>query len=103
MIDRIKEGLGMTEKKTSYASDIVLGEKYRDEQTGIEGTATSISFYQYACERICLELVVEGKIEEFVFDAPRLTHIETNQRATSEKTGGPDRGERNRRSRIPTR
>ena len=103
MIDRIKEGLGMTEKQTSYGSDIVLGEKYRDEQTGIEGIATSVSFYQHACERVVLELVVEGKIEEFVFDAPRLTHIETNQKATSEKTGGPDRGERNMRPRIPAR
>ena len=103
MIERIKEGLGMAEKKNSYASDIVLGERYRDEQTGIEGVATSVSFYQHACERVVLELVVEGKIEEFVFDAPRLTHVETNRKATSEKTGGPDRGERGMRPRVPSR
>ena len=103
MIEQIKESLGMTEKRTKYASDIVLGEKYRDEQTGIEGIATSVSFYQHACERVVLELVVEGKIEEFAFDAPRLTHVETNRKATSEKTGGPDRGERDRRPRTPTR
>jgi hypothetical protein len=79
-------------EKTKYESDIVLGERYRDEQTGIEGVATIISFFQHACERVSLELVVDGKIEEFTFDSPRLTRVSTGERATAEKTGGPDRG-----------
>ena len=103
MMEAIKKGLSMTEKKTSYGSDVLLGEKYRDGQTGIEGTAIAVIFFQHACERVELELVVDKKIETYTFDAPRLTHIETNHRATSEKTGGPDRGERGMRPKTPTR
>lgn len=86
-----------------YKSDIVLGERYVDEQTGIEGVATTVAFFQYACERTSLEVVVAGKIEEYTFDAPRLTHVSTGERATSEKTGGPDRGESRMRPVTPTR
>jgi hypothetical protein len=77
--------------KENYRSDIKLGEKYRDDQTGIEGVATATSFFQHACERICLEYVVEGKIQETYFDAPRLTHVVTGKIAVSERTGGPAR------------
>lgn len=90
--------------KQNYESDIVLGDKYRDDQLGIEGVATSVHFYQFACERVNLELVTpDGKIEEYTFDAPRLTHLPTGQKAETEKTGGPDRGERSVRPRTPTR
>jgi hypothetical protein len=75
--------------KTEYGSDIELGKRYRDPQTGIEGVATAISFYQYACQRVSLELVVAGKIEEYGFDAPRLVSVETNERAQTARTGGP--------------
>lgn len=75
----------------AFKSDIKLGERYKDTQTGIEGTATAVSFYQYGCERVNLEAVVEGKIEEYGFDAPRLTHIDTNVRAESPRRGGPDK------------
>jgi hypothetical protein len=75
-----------------YASDIVLGERYLDEQTGIEGTAIALSFFQFGCERVSLELVVEGKIEEYGFDAPRLTRVNTGEKAETSATGGPARG-----------
>lgn len=75
----------------SYPSDIELGKRYRDEQTGIEGTATAITFHQYACERVLIEFIHPQKgLEELAFDAPRLTSVETGERATTEKTGGPD-------------
>lgn len=74
---------------TDYATDIVLGTRYVDEQTGIEGTATAVCFYQYACERVTLEVVVAGKIEEYGFDAPRLRAVESGERARSERPGGP--------------
>ena len=77
--------------KHGYESDVVLGERYRDEQTGIEGIAVSVTFFQYACERIAIETVIDRKIEEYVFDSPRLTHLESGKQATAEKTGGPDR------------
>lgn len=78
----------MSEK---YKSDIQLGEKYRDSQTGIEGTATAVTFHQYGCERVMLEAVVQGKIEEYGFDAPRLVHIATQRQAQTTRTGGPEK------------
>lgn len=77
--------------KQKYASDIKLGERYLDKQTGIEGVAASVHFYQFGCERVTLEAVVQGKIEEYSFDAPRLTHKETDITATTTRTGGPDK------------
>lgn len=78
--------------KQKYQTDIRLGERYRDEQTGIEGVATGLTFFQYGCERVNVEAVVAGKIEEYGFDAPRLTHVETQRRAESTRTGGPEKG-----------
>ena len=82
----------MFEKKQKYETDIQLGERYIDEQTGISGTATVVSFYQHGCERVSIEAVVNGEIKEYGFDAPRLTHAETGRQATTTRTGGPDRG-----------
>lgn len=79
---------------TTFNTDIILGDKYKDTQTGIEGTAISVHFYQYACERVAIEAVIEGKIEEYYFDAPRLEHKETGAKVEVQdgKTGGPHRG-----------
>lgn len=77
--------------KKNYGSDIVLGERYLDKQTGYEGVATSVSFFQHACERVVLENydAERKQIKEMVFDAPRLTSIKTGKTATTDKTGGP--------------
>lgn len=79
--------------KQKYESDIKLGERYKDGQTGYEGVATSIYFYQHACERVCLETFDEKRqnVIEAVFDSPRLVHVKTGQQATTDKTGGPAR------------
>lgn len=77
--------------KESYKTDIKLGEKYRDSQTGIEGAATAVTFHQYGCERVMIEAVVAGKIEEYGFDAPRLVHVATQQQARTTRTGGPEK------------
>ena len=79
-------------KKLKYESDIKLGELYEDKQTGIKGHATGLFFYQHGCERVNIEVVVAGKIEEYSFDAPRLTHVETQKVATTTRTGGPAKG-----------
>ncbi len=81
----------------NYQTDIQLGERYRDDQTGIEGTATAITFYQHGCERASIENVHEGEIKEYGFDAPRLTHIASGETAKTTKTGGPARGVSDRR------
>lgn len=78
--------------KQKYETDIVLGERYRDDQTGIEGVATSIAFFQHACERVVVEKMLEtGELKEYAFDSPRLTHITSGVKATSNRPGGPDR------------
>lgn len=77
---------------TAYDSDVVVGERYRDEQTGLEGVATAVHFYQYACERATVEhLNNDGEVTETTFDAPRLVSLATGVRATTERTGGPAR------------
>lgn len=77
--------------KHTYRTDIILGDRYVDKQTGIRGTATSVCFFQHSCERVVLEAVIEGKIEEYQFDAPRLTHEKTDVTATTVRPGGPGR------------
>lgn len=76
---------------TSYKTDIVLGETYKDAQTGYEGVATAICFFQYACERVTIECFdgIRKMVIEQSFDAPRLTHVKTGVRAKTERTGGP--------------
>lgn len=83
--------MGLFNGSTEYKSDIVLGEKYIDKQTGYEGVATSVSFFQHACERVVIEAFDDRRkqVIESVFDAPRLTHIKTQKVATTTKTGGP--------------
>lgn len=92
--------------KVKYESDITVGKRYRDPQTGIEGTATSVHFYQYACERVTLELLLkDGKLEEYTFDSPRLESVESGKRATSDRTGGPGDGVRqaSAQAQVPSR
>jgi hypothetical protein len=76
-----------------YETDIKLGEKYREERSGIEGTAVAISFYEFGCERATIEHFnpSKGEIHEYTFDAPRLTSVETGQKAETSKSGGPAR------------
>lgn len=75
----------------SYKSDIKLGERYADDQTGYEGVATSVTFYQHACERVCIENYDANRkeVKEAIFDAPRLRHIRSGRVPTVDKTGGP--------------
>ena len=79
--------------KKAYRSDIVLGEKYRDEQTGYEGIANAIYFFQYGCERVTIESydATTKNIRTETFDAPRLVHVATGKRAQVTRTGGPDK------------
>ena len=85
-----------------YPSDIILGDKYQDEQTGIEGVATAAHFYQHACERITLEFIHPQRgLQELTFDAPRLKSLKTGKVAKVKKTGGPARAGESRE--VPQR
>jgi hypothetical protein len=77
----------------TYRSDLVLGEKYRDKGTGLEGQLVVISFFEHACERGTLRyLDTNRQLQDASFDAPELVHVASEQAARTQKTGGPDRG-----------
>ncbi len=71
-----------------------MGERYKDAQTGIEGVATSLHFYQHACERVTLEAVSgkTGELVEYAFDAPRIVAVAApDMPVRQQRTGGPAR------------
>lgn len=74
---------------TDLHTDIIFGDKYEDVVTGLQGTATAITHYQFACERITLEFLKDGELKYESFDAPRMRHIKTGAVATTTRTGGP--------------
>lgn len=83
--------------KEAYKSDLKLGEKYRDNTTGLEGTLISIHFYEHACERGTLRYVDNDKnVQEVSFDAPELVEVKTNRLAAVDRPGGPARAEGHR-------
>lgn len=73
----------------SYESQIELGKKYRDTDTGFEGTASSVHFYEHACERVNLKTLSEGKVIECSFDAPELESVDTGKKVETKRPGGP--------------
>lgn len=77
--------------KTAFKSDIILGDRYLDKQTGFEGVATAIYFFQFGCERVNVEAfdATTKEIRTNTFDAPRLTNLRTRKTATVTRTGGP--------------
>lgn len=78
----------------TYKSDLLLGARYRDKGTGIEGNLTSIHFYEHACERGNLRYVDrDGNVQEASFDAPELLRVDVEPPAPvrQQRTGGPSR------------
>lgn len=75
--------------KTKHSTDVVLGDEYRDPITGLVGTATAVTFYLHACERVTLEYARDGKAAYESFDAPRLVHTVTETSPALTRTGGP--------------
>lgn len=79
-------------KKQKYESEIIMGDTYRDKQTGVQGIATAVTFFQHACVRVDLEVVNNGDIKLYGFDAPRLEHVSSASeppKTERAKTGGP--------------
>lgn len=80
--------------EVNYKSQIVMGEEYVDEQSGFQGIATAIYFYQFGCARVNVEAYDKSRkeIRSLTFDAPRLTHVKSKKRVTVKETGGPGNG-----------
>lgn len=80
--------------KQSYKSDLKLGERYRDNTTGIEGALVAVHFYEHACERATIRYVDNQKqVQEVSFDAPELVEVKTGRLAAVDRPGGPARAE----------
>lgn len=76
--------------KNNYESDIKLGRRYRDSHTEFEGVAVNVSFFEHGCERVTLKgMNNHGEIVEYGFDSPEVVDLETEERPSVEKTGGP--------------
>lgn len=77
-----------------YNSDLIMGDRYRDTATGVEGVLTSVHFYQHACERGTIRFKNnQGEVVEASFDAPELEHVETETIPKVTRPGGPARAE----------
>lgn len=74
---------------TTLRTDVVLGDHYRDSVTGLQGTATAVTFYLHACERVTVEFIKDGEVKYESFDAPRLVHTATETVPAVTRTGGP--------------
>jgi hypothetical protein len=77
---------------STFRTEIEFDKKYRDKNTGFEGTATQMYFYQHGCERVLLKgMNTQGEIVEYVFDAPELEDAATKRgiKLLDRKTGGP--------------
>lgn len=87
---------------TKLTTDVVLGDRYRDPLTGLEGAATSVTFYLHACERVMLEFLKDGVLKYESFDSPRLVHIDSGEQPQTTRTGGPG-GREARPNVVPAR
>ena len=76
--------------KTEHA--VVLGEEYVDRHTGFQGRATSITYYEYSCERVALEACVEGDLKFEAFDIQRLVPADGTTTSTPIVPRGPVSG-----------
>lgn len=80
-------------KHKRNSGPVVLGEKYRDRQTGLEGHAVARVEFQYGCDRVTLEVLKPDKtLEELTFDAPRLERYDETGKPIStddDTPGGP--------------
>ena len=79
-------------QRTHDDKEVVLGRKYKDIIHGIEGTAMARYEFLMGCDRILVEYVEGGKIENQTFDVMQLVEA-TDDDVVAERraTGGPAR------------
>lgn len=65
--------------KRKYKSDVILGRTYRDNITGIQGTAICLTFHLHACEQMTVEYADKDceKSLYFTADVARFIDVET--------------------------
>lgn len=77
------------------SKQIVLGHKYKDVVTGIEGTATVVYIHLTGCDQVALSHMVKGEQKWLTVDVTRLEGIEVPD-------GRPGAGEVPPSSKLPT-
>lgn len=68
---------------------VVLGERYLDTVTGVEGVATARHEYQFGCVRVTLEWQKDGEPKAESFDEQRLRAADGRPVELTARTGGP--------------
>lgn len=92
-----------TRGSQQYRSDVMLGEKYREKNTGLEGTAVAVAFFEHACERVTLRYLHDGDVKEAHFDAPELETVDTAETPVKQRSGGPARESGTTRQQVGSR
>lgn len=67
----------MTQKPTNSVNDSDLGLTWRDTITGYEGVAVGRTVWLHGCDRLVLQRMHDGKIDEEWFDVLRLELVPT--------------------------
>ena len=71
---------------------VELGDTVRDTILGYKGVVTSITEYLYGCRRAQMEFIgSDGKIQELVFDEPRLVVVSSADKPKPVQDTGGDR------------
>jgi hypothetical protein len=71
---------------------VLLGDKYRDNISGFEGTATARSEFLFGCVRVCLEGGKDGELKTEWFDEQRLVRLDGSVPVPTATSGGPRSG-----------
>jgi hypothetical protein len=75
-------------------TDIELGDTYKDTITGFKGKVVGRGDYLTGCAQALLTALVNGEVNSYWFDYPRLEKVEADRPALAEETsvrraGGP--------------
>jgi hypothetical protein len=65
---------------TSFETSIEFGERYRDKNSGYEGVATALYFYEFGCARVSLvSMDDKGDVKDLSFDEQSLVKVGTGK------------------------
>lgn len=80
--------VGDPSAKFAYMSDIELGVHYTEPRLDLGGHASTLTFFENACERVGMEYVHERKVMSVVADAKTVVRTEDASPVGGDKPGG---------------
>lgn len=70
---------------------VKLGKIYKDSIHNIEGVVSVYCHHMTGCDRVCIERVINGKVEEYWVDVTRLEAVKLTEEQAS--PGGPGKSD----------